>query len=57
MRKHVQSHVFDSAYDPLGALPPWDGPPRLHMPGTTSKEGKLPTLYEDLDARDTIVQR
>ncbi|MFG2785077.1 hypothetical protein ACGFY7_45595 [Streptomyces prunicolor] len=30
--------------------------PQPHMLGTTSKEGKIPTLYEDLDTRDTIVR-
>jgi hypothetical protein len=30
--------------------------PQPHMLGTTSREGKIRTLYEDLDTRDTIVQ-
>ncbi|MBQ0830128.1 hypothetical protein [Streptomyces tagetis] len=29
---------------------------RLRMLGTTSEEGKCPTLYEDLDTGDIIVQ-
>lgn len=29
---------------------------RLRMLGTTSEEGKCPTLYEDIDTGDIIVQ-
>lgn len=29
---------------------------RLRMIGTTSEEGKCPTLYEDIDTGDIIVQ-
>uniref|UniRef100_A0AAU2V956 Uncharacterized protein n=1 Tax=Streptomyces sp. NBC_00003 TaxID=2903608 RepID=A0AAU2V956_9ACTN len=29
---------------------------RLRMLGTTSEEGKCPTLYEDLDTGDIVVQ-